>query len=792
MKKRPEILAPCGNMDALRAAVAAGADACYLAGNSFGARAYAANFSDSELLEAIDFAHLHSTKIYLTVNTLVKNEELKYVYDMLIPLYRNGLDAAIVQDFGIFKMLRECFPDLDIHTSTQMNITGVSGAKLFKRLGATRVVAAREMTIEELAAIRKEADIEVEAFVHGAMCLCYSGRCLMSSMAGGRSGNRGRCAQPCRRIYNGSYKLSMRDMCTLRYIPELVEAGIDSFKIEGRMKNEYYVAVTVDAYKELTNAYLSGDFTKELAEKYEFRLLDTFNRGGFTTGYLKRSRNDKVWDSALIDDTMPGRRGVKVGVIDAVKDGKVHFKALYDINSGDELLVDDKKSVSLTVGKDISSGENAALKCPETGRLKKGTAIYRTRNKTLQTELDELINSPEKIPLMGEVHIKNGEPMSLKLSGTNICSEGVTVEASAPDKADLKPTDDATIKDKLSQMGGTDFVLKELIIDNDNESFVPIRTLKELRRNGIQKIKEVSCASSYRGEPREYDPFYFASNGAVNSLNRQKTSGSVNIPDNQSVHISVSSKEQLEAVLSSGTKIDYLYIDMSFGDDVENMVSRVRQLKDGGGIKLILALPFICRGEYDISSPGFEKLMDGFDGIYVRCIDDVSRLILMNENLVGKSVILANSIYAYNDMAVRFIEELFSDIDCRLIFETPFELTYKDIEGIGYSSTEKTAETVMPYYGRIPLMVTAALRDTAGILKDEMNHSFYVKSSGDLCYNVILGDVPLSLHNYKSEIKRRLYAFTIESPDEVRDVLSDDPAYIKTRKYTKGHFEKGI
>ena len=255
--RKIELLAPAGSYETFRAVITAGADAVYLGGSQFGARAYANNFEEKELLEAIDYAHLHGRQVYLTVNTLFKENELEQeLYHYLLPYYKQGLDAVIIQDMGAFSMIRQEFPGLDIHTSTQMTVTGVSGAKMMKNLGATRVVTAREMSFEEIAAIHREVDIEIESFVHGALCYCYSGQCLLSSMLGGRSGNRGRCAQPCRLPYevfdenrkailrNGkksseTYVLSPKDLCTISLIPELIEAGIDSFKRQS-MRQAWY------------------------------------------------------------------------------------------------------------------------------------------------------------------------------------------------------------------------------------------------------------------------------------------------------------------------------------------------------------------------------------------------------------------------------------------------------------------------------------------------------------------------------------------------------------------------
>ena len=238
MKRKIEILSPAGSYESMKAAIAAGADAVYIGGNRFGARAYADNLTEEQLLEAIDYVHLHGRKIYLTVNTLLKEKELREsFYEYLRPYYERGLDAVIVQDIGVLQFVKEHFPDLPIHASTQMTITNALGARFLEEQGVERVVTARELQLEEIKDIREKTDVEIESFVHGALCYCYSGQCLYSSMLGGRSGNRGQCAQPCRLPYkvNGSkessYVLSLKDICTLEYIPELVEAGIDSFKI---------------------------------------------------------------------------------------------------------------------------------------------------------------------------------------------------------------------------------------------------------------------------------------------------------------------------------------------------------------------------------------------------------------------------------------------------------------------------------------------------------------------------------------------------------------------------------
>lgn len=286
-----EVLAPAGSFQTFKAVIEAGADAVYVGGSRFGARAYADNFTEEELLQAIDYAHLRGKKVYLTVNTLLKNKEINdELYDYLLPFYLKGLDAVLVQDFGALSYIHKAFPDLPIHTSTQMTLTGIEGVRLLQSYGVTRVVMARETSLAEMKKIHEATGMELEAFVHGALCYCYSGQCLFSSLLGGRSGNRGRCAQPCRLAYTvmdenhkdllkDSYILSMKDMCGIRDINELKEAGVYSLKIEGRMKRPEYAAGVVSFYRKYV------DSLKPVSNSDYNKLKSLGNRCGFTDKY---------------------------------------------------------------------------------------------------------------------------------------------------------------------------------------------------------------------------------------------------------------------------------------------------------------------------------------------------------------------------------------------------------------------------------------------------------------------------------------------------------------------------
>ena len=279
-----ELLAPAGNLEILKGVIESGADAVYVGGSMFGARAYANNFTEEELLEAIDFAHLRGVKVYLTVNTLIKNSEFSKLYDYLLVYYKRGLDAVIVQDIGVVKAIHEYFPSMEIHTSTQMTVTGADGVRFLSQFGVTRVVMAREVSLAEMKRIHEETGMELEAFVHGALCYSYSGQCLFSSILGGRSGNRGRCAQPCRLPYTvegkkDEYILSLKDMCGIKALDKLHDAGVYSLKIEGRMKQLEYACGVVKYYR----SYI--DSKKPVSDADYDRIKALGNRCGFTDRY---------------------------------------------------------------------------------------------------------------------------------------------------------------------------------------------------------------------------------------------------------------------------------------------------------------------------------------------------------------------------------------------------------------------------------------------------------------------------------------------------------------------------
>ena len=298
----PELLSPAGDINCLYAAVAAGCDAVYAGCNKYGARAYAANFTPEELIYAIGYMHLFGKKLYLTLNTLIKPEEFEGIHDFVKPFYLEGLDGIIVQDTGVIHLLKESFPDMEIHASTQMSVSSSYGVRLLQDMGVKRVVPARELSLKEIKDIKESTGAELECFIHGAMCYSYSGMCLMSSMLGGRSGNRGRCAGPCRQPYSvkgtgvkDSYILSMKDLCTIDILDGLIASGISSFKIEGRMKSKEYVYGVTSIYRKAVDRIIKDpERPYKASEEDRKKLIGLYSRGGISRGYYERHNGPEL------------------------------------------------------------------------------------------------------------------------------------------------------------------------------------------------------------------------------------------------------------------------------------------------------------------------------------------------------------------------------------------------------------------------------------------------------------------------------------------------------------------
>lgn len=520
----PEILAPAGTKEALLAAVSAGCDAIYLGGNMFSARAFAGNFDSDTLPGVIDYCHLFGVKLYMTVNTLLKEHEILQLTDYMKPFYQAGLDGVIVQDPGVVRVLRRAYPLMPVHGSTQMSVASAYGANLLKKLGITRVVPARELSLEEIKSIKKKADIEIESFVHGAMCYAYSGKCLMSSFLGGRSGNRGRCAQPCRQKYEvkgsdgkvkgNEYAISLKDMCTLSILPQLIDAGIDSFKIEGRMKNPSYVAATVAAYKKARDYYFelldsagennSYENFEELPEKLKKKyfslaeqltrdMQDIYNRGGFHSGYYHTDKG-----MVMTANKRPNHLGLNIGEVTGVAGPEVKIRLKEDINPQDVLEIT-PVGVELTSNKEGRAKSVLSLKGKELKKIKAGMQVYRTRNNSLLNSIEENIIRQERCLAAAAVVIaKAGLPLTIKMSAqAKKETVEVVLEGNLIEKAGNKPATEESLIEKMKKTGGSNVkVYTECDIEKD--IFVPMSEFNSMRREAAEMLKQKIAESYHR------------------------------------------------------------------------------------------------------------------------------------------------------------------------------------------------------------------------------------------------------------------------------------------------------
>lgn len=748
--KELELLAPAGSLKTLKAVIHAGADAVYLGGSMFGARAYANNFNEEELLEAIRFGHIHGRKIILAVNTLLKEYELGQLYDYLHPYYEAGLDAVIVQDMGVMEFVKTHFPNLPIHTSTQMTITNVEGARLLKEQGVERVVTAREMSLEEIQRIHDEVGVELESFIHGALCYCYSGQCLFSSIIGGRSGNRGRCAQPCRLSYevlqgeksltghHATPILSLKDMCTLPFLYELADHGVYSFKIEGRMKTPEYAAGVVSIYRKYMDSYLDG--SRIPVEKKDIRaLLELGNRGGFTNGYY------------------------------------------YHHNDSDML-----------------SGESASHNKSE------GVLQDNIRREYVETELKEKIKG--KLILNKECPAK----IEVQYGKIKVSYRGDMVLV-----AQNRPLTKKVVTEKITKTGNTPFVFEKLEVTMDDDIFMPVNQLNQLRRGALEALEEALLKPYERTLPELVETSSTETDRQTtgNAINEKQisgqslsqTSGQQPAGSSTEVRVLIEDAEQLPAVLKADF-VDTVYLDCMLYTR-ENLIRKLSEDIDrvhASGKKAFYVFPFIFRQQ---TSLFYEKIMSELkklplDGIMVRSLDEIAFIKEWgNENW---QMVSDSNLYTYSNEAPEYFYRLGMMQDT-----IPVELNRKEI------LRRENSRSEMIIYGRLPLMITAQCihKNTLGCmhqpkvlnLKDRYSVHFPVKNFCSECYNVIYNSLPVCLFKEDVTVKKIAPAavrlsFTTETEEEAEQILTIYGDIYKNggilgqlpMECTNGHFKRGV
>lgn len=761
-KKRVEVLAPAGSYESMTAAFAAGADAVYIGGSRFGARAFADNLDEARMCQAIDYAHLHGRQIYMTVNTLFKEQELRELYGYLRPYYERGLDAVIVQDLGAMAYIREHFPGLAIHASTQMTITGVYGAAKLKELGASRVVTARELSLEELRRIHEQVDVEIESFVHGALCYCYSGQCLMSSVIGGRSGNRGRCAQPCRLPYevrrdgkklntkDEKYVLSLKDLCTLDLLPDILESGVYSLKIEGRMKSPRYTAGVVSMYRKYVDQYLKyGRKGYQVSPGDRRMLLDLFDRGGFTEGYYQEHNGRDM----------------------------VAYKEKPAFREGNQELFD-----------------------------------YLDR-----TYVDRLLQEPVR----GRVFLEPGQAAELRLECVTADKEhgnpvSVTVFGQTVQEALNQPMAKEKVAKQLEKTGNTPFFFAELELQLIGNVFLPVQALNELRRKGLEALEKEILSGKLRNPEADREELQESRKKrepeGLQKDSREKQQEKLQEKGKRPRLVaSLEEQDQLPPALEH-KDVDEIYLDAD-GFPVSCWKETAAACHQAGK-QCLLMMPHIFRAEAVRYFEGCreEFLHAGFDGVVVRNLEEVQWLKELYESLTGSGadapsplpMVFDASLYTWNHLSDQVMEEAGA-----FRITMPAELNSRELKAKGCAGQE------IIVYGALPMMVSAQCirKTTEGcsrrrevlFLKDRTGKQMPVKNHCTFCYNTIYNASPSALLG-QEELVRSLkpgalrLQFTTESARETgrcleafaAGFLHGCRAEMPCGEFTRGHIKRGV
>lgn len=742
--KKVELLAPAGSYESFLGAIHAGADAVYLGGVKYGARAFAENFDEETLCRAIYYAHLFDRKVYLTLNTLMKQSELEEVEAFLIPFYNAGLDGVIVQDLGLLSFLKRTFPLLELHISTQMAVTGPYSVRMLKEEGAVRVVPARELSLKEMELLKKEG-LEIETFIHGAMCYCYSGQCFFSSFLGGRSGNRGKCAQSCRLPYQVNlpdkdnsknrkeeYPLSLKDMCSIELLPELIKAGIDSFKIEGRMKRPEYVAGVTAIYRKYIDLCYRNNLQDIKVEKKDWEALKSlYIRTDIQDGYYKR-------------------------------------------HNGKEMV---------TIHKPSYSGIDEEF----------AASIY-----------EKYVKQSLKAKVSGFATLKKGQPAALQLMFKD---HVVYVEGNVVDSAQKRPVERDDVEKQLSKTGNTDFIFSTLEIDMDKDIFIPLKALNELRRQAFEELEQQIKASIEEvrreslqkdmdvGQNNSFDGDSMKNNRLTDLVGENSTVNAKKL-----LHVLVSSYEQCRLALNNSS-VRRIYVS---GDLVLDAKSTfLQELKEVSKKKEI----WVKTAEI-LRAKDYDKLVRlmNISGEFAKgmLISNLETYSFLKYHNYGGEIALNYHVYTWNQEALQFwkdkVHSFLMPVECNIHEWKQLQNGKAEYLCYGKIPMMVTANCIRKTKG--------ACRN-AGIsfedsITDRYHTDFAVQTNCNYCYNVIYNSVPNSLHQNLEQIEKlkgngiRL-DFTAESEEETKQVLEAYAGYLENGKadfsflkdYTTGHYKKG-
>lgn len=782
--KKIELLAPAGSLESVYAAVQKGADAIYLGGSRFSARAYASNFNDDILEQVIDYCHVYGVKVYITVNTLIKENELNAVMEYIGFLYKIGVDALIVQDTGVANFIKTNFSDFEIHASTQMTIHNGEGALYYNNLGFKRIVLSRELNLKEIEHISKDLNIETEIFVHGALCVCYSGQCLMSSIIGGRSGNRGRCAQPCRMQYTlvnkntgenaKGYFLSTKDINTIDIIKEIVESGAASLKIEGRMKRPEYVAGVVGSYRKAIDSLVTKKKYDIEAEKV--KLLKLFNREGFSKAYFLGNKGRD-----MMAYNFPKNTGVELGRV--LNDGTVFL--LEELSLKDGVRAGEKgTTVSKLIknGKEVSSAGRGDKVKIYPAFYKKGDIIYKTSDEKLLSTLSESYKEKFNRKIKAAMKVDFTVGKALKLIVTVDGKIYTKLSEEKVERALKKPLSREKIEENLKKTGNTPFDIEEITFENFEEGFLPVSTINLLRRDILEDIiKDIT--SKCKRAPKET---------LIRGRNlRGEVSGE--IPE---LMVSVCTVEQYEAAVASGA--DNIIIDAFFKKSPS-----FSEYKPYENVNIYLKVPNVIKEEFNSVCALIDEALLSIKGI-----------VTANAGIIGRyrgrvNIIGDYKLNIFNSLSLDFYK---GDINGACIST---ELSKNEIKALNKGKTLKTQVLI---FGKMEAMVSEycpvgsvmggkadghkcnnACMSGEYVLKDRMGVEFEVVTDR-YCRSHIYNPIPVNLMDKRTElIDIGVDSFRIdfinEKEKEVKRVLrmlKEENIKFDLNEYTRGSYKRGV
>ncbi|OPD20024.1 peptidase U32 [Clostridium botulinum] len=786
--RKIELLAPAGSIESLYAAVQAGADAVYMGGSKFSARAYANNFDDEQLKEAINYCHLYGVKVYITVNTLIKEEEIKEAIKYIGFLYSIGVDALIIQDTGIAKLIKEYFSDFEIHASTQMTVHNGEGAIFLKELGFKRIVLSRELSLKEIEYISKDLDIETEIFVHGALCICYSGQCLMSSILGGRSGNRGRCAQPCRLPYTlinekddketKGYLLSPKDICNIENMEDLIKAGATSFKIEGRMKRPEYVAGVVRSYRKSIDSAINKENFEEEQNKKE--LMQLFNREGFSKAYLYGNKGKD-----MMAYSFPKNTGLFLGEVNKDKSIKLeeNLKIKDGIRNADKGFI---VSSIIKNNKEVEKAYKGDLVKIKPSNYKFKDKLYKTSDTELLQSLGKIYEDKfnKKIYLEANVEFKVGEKIKLscRYNGEEHFAEGKEIE-----KALKKPLSMEKIEENLMKSGKTPFKINKIKFNSYEEGFLPVSEINNCRRILINSIEEKIIQNNpHCGKVKEFNVDNIYSN--INGIKRNNL---------QKYIFSIYTYEQLKAVVDNGFK--NIIVDL-FTKNPLNL-HKIKGLYQD--LNIYLKAPNIIKSEFHYVEKIIEENLHNIKGIVT------ANLGIVNKFNNRTEIIGDYKLNIFNSFAGDFYKDFIKG-SCLSI-----ELNKKEIKSV---VKHMNLESQMLIYGKIENMVSeyCPIGSTFGCknsystcnkacekgiytLKDRMSVKFPVKTD-IFCRSHIYNNSDINLIGNIEELRTfginsfRL-DFLEENCEEIEYILKslkEEKWKGDFKNYTRGHYKRGV